>query len=132
MTAGVGLSGNLKYTLVSSSYTTAVAQMLQLPSIPGKDINMMLFEFSKNQAKGVQNIVDSYAMVRASGFDTCILASSDRGLEWKAEIHIWIMPSDFTNANLMILLGFVIMEHPQWKKEEIEILAVVHDEEREQ
>ncbi|MEP2507723.1 MAG: amino acid permease [Reichenbachiella sp.] len=119
-------------TLVSPSYTTAVAQALQLPSVSGKDINMMLFEFSKNQPEGLQEIMDNYAMVRASGFDTCILASSDRGLDSKAEIHIWIKPSDFNNANLMILLGFVILGHPQWKKAEIKISAIVYDEEQEQ
>lgn len=119
-------------TLVSPSYTTAVAQALQLPSVSGKDINMMLFEFSKHQPEGLQEIMENYAMVRASGFDTCILASSDRGLESKAEIHIWIKPSDFNNANLMILLGFVILGHPQWKKAEIKISAIVYDEELEQ
>lgn len=119
-------------TMVSPSYTTAVAQALQLPSVSGKDINMMLFEFSKHNTESLKDIMDNYAMVRASGFDTCILASSDRGLESKAEIHIWIKPSDFNNANLMILLGFVILGHPQWKKAEIKISAIVYDEELEE
>lgn len=119
-------------TLVSPSYTTAVAQALQLPSVSGKDINMMLFEYSKGQPEGLGEIMDNYPMVRASGFDTCILASSDRGLDTKAEIHIWIKPSDFNNANLMILLGFVILGHPQWKKAEIKISAIVNDDEFEQ
>lgn len=119
-------------TLVSPSYTTAVAQALQLPSVSGKDINMMLFEYSKHQADSLQEIMDNYAMVRASGFDTCILASSDRGMDTKAEIHIWIKPSDFNNANLMILLGFVILGHPQWRKAEIKIFAIIYDEESEQ
>lgn len=119
-------------TLVSPSYTTAVAQALQLPSVSGKDINMMLFEFSKQQPEGLHEIMDNYAMVRASGFDTCILASSDRGLDTKAEIHIWIKPSDINNANLMILLGFVILGHPQWRKAEIKIYAIIFDEESEQ
>ncbi|MCV9387117.1 amino acid permease [Reichenbachiella ulvae] len=112
-------------TLVSPSYTTAIAQTLQLPSVSGKDNNMILFEYSKAKPGNLEEIMDNYSMVRTSGFDTCILASSDRGLEVKREIHIWITPSDFLNSNLMILLGYVILGHPQWKKAEIKISAIV-------
>ncbi|MFY0625268.1 MAG: amino acid permease [Reichenbachiella sp.] len=111
-------------TLVSPSYTTAIAQCLQLPSVSGKENNMILFEFSKKNPEGLENIMENYSMVRTSGFDTCILASSDKGLDVKSEIHIWITPSDFNNANLMILLGYVIIGHPQWKKAEIKISAI--------
>jgi len=115
-------------TMVSPSYTSAVAQALQLPSVSGKDINMMLFEYSKYKPEGLAEIMETYPLVRASQFDTCILASCDRGFEVKSEIHIWITPSDFNNANLMILLGFVIIGHPQWKKAEIKISAIVPEE----
>lgn len=115
-------------TLVSPSYTTAIAQTLQLPSVSGKENNMILFEFSKKKPESVGEIMDNYSMVRTSGFDTCILASSDRVLDVKCEVHIWITPSDFTNANLMILLGYVIIGHPQWKKAEIKISAIVPSE----
>ena len=119
-------------TMVSPSYTTAIAQALQLPSVSGKENNMILFEFSKNHPEGLKHIMDNYSMVRTSGFDTCILASSDRGLDIKAEIHIWITPSDFDNANLMILLGYVIIGHPQWKKAQIKISAIVPEEQIEE
>ena len=33
------------YTMISPSYTTAIAQALQLPSISGKEGNLFLFEF---------------------------------------------------------------------------------------
>jgi hypothetical protein len=88
-------------------------------------------EYSEYQIywNDAHHVMDNYAMVRASDFDTCILASSDRGMGVKAEIHIWITPSDFDNANLMILLGYVILGHPQWKKAEIKIFAIVHKSE---
>ena len=119
-------------TLVSPSYTTAIAQCLQLPSVSGKENNMILFEFSKNNPDELADIMDNYSMVRTAGFDTCILASSDKGLDVKAEIHIWITPSDFNNANLMILLGYVIIGHPQWKKAQIKIFAIVPSGEMEE
>lgn len=116
-------------TMVSPSYTTAIAQALQLPSVSGKENNMILFEFSKQKPGGLDKIMDNYSMVRTSGFDTCILASSEKGLDIKAEIHIWITPSDFDNSNLMILLGYVIIGHPQWKKAQIKISSIISQEE---
>ncbi|UXP30605.1 amino acid permease [Reichenbachiella agarivorans] len=124
------ISGSNVYvdTMVSPSYTSAIAQCLQLPSVSGKDNNMILFEFSKRNPVNLADIMENYSIVRTSGFDTCILASSDRGLEIKSEIHIWITPSDFNNSNLMILLGYVILGHPQWKKAEIKISTIVPQE----
>ena len=39
-------------------------------------------------------------------------------------MHIWISPEDYQNANLMILLGYIILGHPDWKKGEIKIFAL--------
>ena len=39
------------------------------------------------------------------------------------KIHIWLTPGDYKNANLMILLAYIIMGHPEWKDSEIEIFA---------
>ncbi len=115
-------------TMVSPSYTTAIAQALQLPSVSGKDINMMLFEFSKSNHDTLSDIMDNYALIKASGYDTCILSSCGKGFGVKTDIHIWIKPSDYFNANLMILLGYVIIGHPQWKKAQIKIFALVPQE----
>jgi solute carrier family 12 (sodium/potassium/chloride transporter), member 2 len=115
-------------TMVSPSYTTAVAQALQLPSVSGKDINMILFEYSKANSANLKEILENYPLVKTSGYDTCILGSSDRGFRLNSEIHIWITTSDFNNANLMILLGYVIIGHPQWKKAQIKIFTIVPEE----
>src|SRR5690606_20653026 len=37
---------------------------------------------------------------------------------------IWIRPDDYRNANLMILLGYIILGHPDWKKGKIKIFAL--------
>ena len=112
-------------TMVSPSYTTAVAQSLQLPSVSGKDINMILFEYDRIHPEGIDDIIENYPIVKAAGYDTCILGSSPKGFGLHAEIHIWITTTDFNNANLMILLGYVILGHPQWKKAQIKIFTIV-------
>ncbi|MCR9142824.1 MAG: amino acid permease [bacterium] len=102
-------------TIVSPSYTTAVAQVLQLPGITGKDNNTTLFEFQKNNSKELTDIVDNYQLINATDFDILILASSPKKFGYMREIHVWITENDYENANLMILLAYIILGHPDWR-----------------
>ncbi|MEM6260944.1 MAG: amino acid permease [Bacteroidota bacterium] len=111
-------------TIISPSYTTSVAQMLQLPGISGQDNNMVLFEFSRHDTEPLNDVVDNYGLVRAANFDICILRSSEQGFGYKNEIHIWLTQEDFENGNLMILLGYIILGHPEWKGGVIKIFAI--------
>ena len=95
-------------TMVSPSYTTAIAQALQLPSVSGKDINMALFEYAKDDTQSLDHILENIPLIEAAEFDSCILSSCDKGFGINKEIHIWIKTTDYNNANLMILLGYVI------------------------
>jgi len=116
-------------TMVSPSYTTAIAQALQLPSVSGKDINMILFEYSKDDTQSLDHILENIPLIEAAEFDSCILSSCEKGFGIHKEIHIWIKTTDYNNANLMILLGYVVLGHPQWKKAEIKIFAITKTEE---
>jgi len=53
----------------------------------------------------------------------CILATSDKGFGYKKDIHVWINKDDYENANLMILLSYIILGHSDWKKGQIKIFA---------
>jgi ABC-type transporter Mla maintaining outer membrane lipid asymmetry ATPase subunit MlaF len=50
---------------------------------------------------------------------------------FKNGIHIWIRPVDEDNANLMILLSFIILGHPDWKQGNIRIFSVCRENEHE-
>ncbi|MEM8898461.1 MAG: amino acid permease [Bacteroidota bacterium] len=116
-------------TLISPSYTTAVAQVLQLPGISGQDNNMILFEFARNDLDKLQDIISNYNLIRAADFDICILASTAKGYGYKHQIHIWITLDDYENGNLMILLAYIILGHPEWKGGEIKIFAIYPEKE---
>lgn len=111
-------------TIISPSYTSAIAQVVQLSGISGKGNNMILFEFSRTEPEGLDEIVPNYKMLESAGFDVCILNTSYKSFGYKREMHIWIRPDDFENANLMILLGYIILGHPDWKKGFIKIFAL--------
>lgn len=111
-------------TIISPSYTSAIAQVIQLPGVSGKENNMMMFEFARLHPEDLDNIVDNYSIIRSVDFDTAILSSTEKGFGYRNELHIWISPTDYENANLMILLGYIILGHPDWKQGQIKINAV--------
>ncbi|MBU0728951.1 MAG: amino acid permease [Proteobacteria bacterium] len=110
-------------TLISPSYTTAVAQVAQLPGISGKENNLVLFEFSRQGNEDLADIIDNYRLMLASGFDVCILGSTSRDYGYRREIHVWITPEDFDNVSLMILLAYIIIGHPDWEGGQIKLFA---------
>jgi amino acid transporter len=111
-------------TLISPSYTSAIAQVVQLPGISGMENNMVLFEYFKEKKESLNRIIDNYEMVRAAQMDVCILASSTEDIQCRNGIHLWFQPQDFNNMNLMMLLSFIILGHPEWKKAEIQVFYV--------
>lgn len=118
-------------TLISPSYTSAVAQVLQIPGISGQDNNMILFEYPRNDINDLKEVVDNFHLIKAADFDLCILASTPKGFGYKHGIHIWLESEDYVNGNLMILLGYIILGHPEWRGGEIKIFAVSSEKEAE-
>ena len=110
-------------TLISPSNTAAIIQAIQQPGISGQPNNMMLFEYKKGEKEWLTTILDNFSVLKSAQYDLCILASSDKGFGYKKDIHVWIRKEDYENANLMILLSYIILGHPDWKKGQIKIFA---------
>ena len=110
-------------TIISPSNTAAIVQAIQQPGISGQANNMMLFEYKRGEQEWLSNIIDNYNVLKTANYDLCILGSSDKGFGYKKNIHVWIRKQDYDNANLMILLSYIILGHPDWKKGEIKIFA---------
>ncbi|TCO09158.1 amino acid permease [Natronoflexus pectinivorans] len=122
-------------TMISPSYTSAIAQVIQAPSISGMENNMVLFEYDKNKPEEIHRILENIKLTKAGNFDVCIFASSTASVRFQNGIHVWIRPTDMTNTNLMILLGYIIMAHPDWQKGHIKIFSICapgHTEETKQ
>ena len=63
-------------TMISPSYTSAVAQAIQLPGISGMENNMVIFEYDREEPDNLKEIVDNFSLVNAGNFDVCIFGSS--------------------------------------------------------
>ncbi|MDA3822502.1 MAG: hypothetical protein PF450_07845 [Bacteroidales bacterium] len=92
---------------------------------------MILFEFSQNQPESLDDALNAHDILHSTGFDMCVLSTSYKGFGYFKQIHIWITPSDFENANLMILLGYILLGHPDWKHAIIKIFALYEESEME-
>jgi len=115
-------------TIISPSYTSAIAQAIQIPGIAGMENNMVIFEYDKEEPSGLNEIIDNFKLVNAGNFDVCILASSRKPVYYKNGIHIWLRNADGENGNLMILLSFIILGHPDWKNARIKIFDICREE----
>jgi len=111
-------------TLISPSYTSAIANAIQLPSITGMENNMVLFEFSKEKPDGLKPIIDNYNLVAAGDYDVCVYGAANYPVIHKNGIHIWITPNDYRHVNLMILMSYIILGHPAWHKAFIKIFYI--------
>ncbi|MEO1436784.1 MAG: amino acid permease [Bacteroidota bacterium] len=115
-------------TLISPSFTSAIAQIIQLPGISGKENNLIMFEFSKTSPDNVGDILDNFNLIKAVNFDIVLLGSNQKGFGFKQEIHIWITSADYENANLMILLAYIVLGHREWNGSFIKIFAIFQEE----
>lgn len=119
-------------TMISPSFTAAITQVMQAPSISGMENNMMVFEYDKSRPEELNRILDNINLVRAGDFDICIFGNCVAPIKYRNGIHVWIRTTDEKNTNLMILLGYIIMAHPDWKKSYIKIFNICTEGHREE
>ena len=62
--------------------------------------------------------------LRTTGCDVAIMRSNNERVDKKEEIHIWISSRDHENSNMMILLGYIILGHPEWKNAQISFIFI--------
>ncbi len=110
-------------TIISPSFKTGVAQIVQIPGIAGMENNSILFEFRKEDKDELLDILDGCHYAAVAGFNICILRSSEKHFGYRKNIHIWLTPGDIRNANLMIILAYIIIGHPDWKNTEVRLFA---------
>lgn len=115
-------------TLISPSYTSALAQAIQVPGISGMENNMVIFEYDKEHPNNLKDIIENTGLIKAGNFDICILATSSKDINYSNGIHVWINSRYPENSSLLILLSFIISDHPDWRKSSIKIFETCKPE----
>jgi hypothetical protein len=93
---------------------------------------MILFEFEKRNPDKLEQIVENISLVRAANYDVCVLGGTNKSVNYRQGIHIWIKKFDLKNINLMILLSYIIMGAPEWRKSSIKIFYLTTQNHRDE
>jgi amino acid transporter len=111
-------------TMVSPSMASALAQSLQMPGISGMENNTLLFETSVHDGPEVlEEIREGCRMGAVAQMNRLVLRHTDHFFGNRKDIHVWLTWGDFRNANLMILLAYILLGHPDWRDGEITLYA---------
>ncbi len=117
-------SGLYVDTMISPSMRSALAQSLQVPGVSGMENNTILFEFSTHDDPEVlQEVIDGSPLAAAARMNTLVLRHGDHFFGNRMKLHVWLTWHDYRNANLMILLAYILLGHPDWHDAEIRIFA---------
>lgn len=116
-------------TIISPSLQSALLQSIQVPGISGIENNTILFEFSTHDRPEVLvDIYESCIMTEAGSMNNLVMRHGDHYFGNHAHIHIWLTWHDHGNANLMILLAYILLAHPDWHRAEISMFAAFPSE----
>ncbi len=111
-------------TIISPSMASALAQSLQVPGVSGMENNTILFEFSSHDPPEVlEEVMSGCMLASAPRMNRLVLRHSDHFFGNRRNIHLWLTWNDYRNANLMILLSYILLGHPDWAGAEIRIFA---------
>lgn len=111
-------------TMVSPSMASALAQSLQMPGVSGMENNTILFELADHDGdEVVQEVLAGLRLSAASRMNRLVLRHGENFFGSHKSIHVWLTWHDTRNANLMILLSYILLGHPDWREAEISIFA---------
>ncbi|MDP2959399.1 MAG: hypothetical protein Q8N53_23475, partial [Longimicrobiales bacterium] len=111
-------------TMISPSMESALAQSLQMPGVSGMDNNTILFEFGIHDPPEVlEEVSAGLILAGVPRMNRLVLRHGDTFFGAMRTIHVWLTWHDARNANLMILLAYILLGHKDWRGAEITIYA---------
>ncbi len=113
-------------SIVSPSMISALAQSLQLPGVSGLSNNTVMFELSEHDEAPKRGAVAESVLFAGNTRKTLlVLRHGDNHFGARRKIHVWLTWNDRSNANSMILLSYLLLDHPDWRKAEISVFAAL-------
>lgn len=110
-------------TFISPTFERAMSQVLQIPGISGLPNNTVLFEFDRDDPRNVDEIAQAAHLAGSSQFNVLILRSTKNRFGYRSKIHLWLTEDKTYNAPLMLLLAYIIVGHPDWRRAQIKLFA---------
>ena len=127
----VSRAGVFVDTLICPTFQLAVAQTLQMPGISGLPNNSILFEFDRENIDEINDVGQGARLAVNSMFNVLILRSTKYRFGYRSSIHVWVTEENLGNAPMMLLLAYIIVGHPEWRRAEIQLFACFDSEDAE-
>lgn len=113
-------------TIVSPSMTSALAQSLQVPGVSGMSNNTVLFEFARgDEPAAAERVAERCLFAAHTRMTLLVLRHGENFFGNRRAIHVWLTWNDSYNANLMILLSYILLGHPDWRAAEIRVYVAL-------
>lgn len=111
-------------TMISPSMESALAQSLQMPGVSGMENNTLLLEYGvHDDASVLEEVHAGIVMAGVPHMNRLVLRHGDNFFGARKTIHVWLTWHDHRNANLMILLAYILLGHKDWAGAEVNIFA---------
>ncbi|MCG9130581.1 amino acid permease [Candidatus Poribacteria bacterium] len=119
----VSRAGIFVDSLISPTFKLALSQILQMPGISGLPNNCILLEFDQENTDEIDEVQQGAQLAVNSLFNVLILRSTGYRFGYRSSIHVWVTEENLTNAPLMLLLAYIIVGHPDWRRAEIRLFV---------
>ena len=119
----VSRAGIFVDTLICPTFQLAIAQTLQMPGISGLPNNSILLEFDRDNPDEINEVGQGARLAANSLFNVLILRSTKYRFGYRSSIHVWVTEENVANAPMMLMLAYIIVGHPEWRRAEIQLFA---------
>ena len=110
-------------SLICPTFQLALAQVLQMPGISGLPNNSILLEFDQDNPEEIPEVQQGASLAVESLFNVLILRSTKHRFGYRSSIHVWVTDDNIANVPMMLLLAYILVGHPEWKRAKIRLFA---------
>ena len=110
-------------SLICPTFQQALSQVLQMPGISGFPNNSILLEFDENHPEEIPEVQQGASLAVESLFNVLILRSTKYRFGYRSSIHVWVTDDNIANIPMMLLLAYILVGHPEWKRAKIRLFA---------
>ena len=110
-------------SLICPNFQLALAQVLQMPGISGLPNNSILLEFDKSYPEEINEVIQGARLAVESLFNVLVLRSTNYRFGYRSSIHVWVTDDNLRNVPMMLLLAYILVGHPEWKRAKIRLFA---------
>ena len=119
----VSRAGIFVDSIICPTFKLALAQILQMPGISGLPNNCVLLEFDRDYPDEIEEVQEGIRLVANSLFNVLVLRTTGYRFGYRSSIDVWVTEDNLKNAPMMLLLAYIIVGHPDWRRAEIRLFA---------